>query len=167
MASYMHCVVLFKTKLSNLSLCVITLFKMENDNLTEAIAYLDRRERVLIMELKDVLTDIPTPESSDVEDDEVEEVEMPQVRDALMRVEPFPRRWTEFANLYEDEAYRSKAKLKVRFLKNLIRTVHLRPLMTSLAFVRSLERVELTYPDDGGRKGLNSLVALHNNIIND
>ncbi len=119
------------------------------------------------MELKDVLTDISTPESSDVEDDEVEEVELPQVRDALMQVDSFPRRWTEYSSLYENEDYRSKAKLKIRFAKKLIRTVHLRPLMMSLAFVRSLERVELTYPDDGGREGLNSLVAMHNVIIND
>jgi hypothetical protein len=82
-------------------------------------------------------------------------------------VESFPRRWTEYASLYENEDYRSKAKLKIRFAKKLIRTVNLRPLMMSLAFVRSLERVELTYPDDGGREGLNSLVAMHNIIIND
>ncbi len=139
---------------------------MEAEDLAEAIADLDRRERVLVMELKDVLTDVFTPESSDVEDDEVEEVELPQVRDALMQVEPVPRRWTEYSSLYEGEDYRSKAKLKVRFVKNLIRTIRLRPLLMSLAFVRSLERVELTYPDDGGREGLNSLIALHNIIIN-
>jgi hypothetical protein len=140
---------------------------MEAEDLAAEIAVLDRRERTLIMELKDVLTDITTPDSSDVEDDEVEEVELPQVRAGLMRVEPLPRRWTEYSGLYESEDYRTKAKLKVRFAKNLIRTVHLGPLMMSLAFARSLERVELTYPDDGGRIGLNSLVAMYNIIIND
>jgi len=39
--------------------------------------------------------------------------------------------------------------------------------MMSVAYVQSLERVEVTYPDDGGREGLNSLIALHNVIIND
>ena len=139
---------------------------MEAEDLAAEIADLDRRERILVMELKDVLTDISTPESSDVEDDEVE-VELPQIRAGLMRVEPLPRRWTEYSGLYESEDYRAKAKLKVRFAKNLIRTVHLGPLMMSLAFARSLERVELTYPDDRGRVGLNSLVAMHNIIIND
>ncbi len=50
---------------------------MEADNLAEVIADLDRRERILIMELKDVLTDTATPDSSDVEDNEVEELELP------------------------------------------------------------------------------------------
>ncbi len=137
---------------------------MEANDLAAVIADLDRRERVLIMELKDVLTDISTPESSDVEDDVVEEVELPRVCDALLRVETFPRCWTEYCGLYENEDYRSKAKLKVRFVKKLIRTVHLGPLMMSPDFIQSLQRVELTYPDDGGREGLNSLVAMHNVI---
>jgi hypothetical protein len=141
--------------------------KMEAEDLAEAIADLDRRERVLLMELEDVLTDVSTPETSDVEDDEIEEVELPQVREALLRVESLPRRWTRYSGLYESEEYRTKAQLKLRFIKNLVRTVHLRPLMMSVAFVRSLERVEETYPDDGGRKGLNSLIALHNILVND
>ncbi len=86
---------------------------MEAENIAEVIADLDRRERVLTMELKDVLTDISTPDSSDVEDDEVEELEMPRVRDALMQVESSPRRWTEYSELYQHEDYRAKAKLKV------------------------------------------------------
>jgi len=72
-----------------------------------------------------------------------------------------------YSSLYESDAYKSKAKLKIRFVKNLIRTVHLRPLMISVAYVQSLERVEETYPDDGGRKGLNSLIALHNLLRHD
>ncbi len=60
------------------------MFEMEADNLAEAIADLDRQERILTLELMDVLTDIATPDSSDVEveDEEVEELELPQVRDA-------------------------------------------------------------------------------------
>jgi len=143
------------------------LFEMEADQLAEAIADLDRRERILIMELKDVLTDISTPDSSDVEDDEVEEIELTRVRDALMQVESSPRHWTEYSGLYEMEDYRAKAKLKVRFAKKLVKTVHLGPLMMSQDFIMSLQRVELTYPDDGGREGLNSLVAIHNVIKNE
>ena len=140
---------------------------MEGEDLAEAIADLDRRERVLLMELEDVLTDVSTPDASDVEGDEVEEVELPQVREALLRVESLPRRWTRYSSLYECVEFRRKAQLKLRFVKNLVRTVHLRPLMMSVAFVRSLERVEETYPDDGGRKGLNSLIALHNILVID
>ena len=150
-----------------LCLIVYSLERMEAEDLANAIADLDRREQVLLMELEDVLTDVTTPESSDVDEDEVDEEDLPQVRDVLLRVESLPRRRTGYSSLYESEAYRSKAKLKVRFVKNLIRTVHLRPLMMSVAYVQSLERVEVTYPDDGGRKGLNSLIALHNIIRND
>ena len=139
---------------------------MEAEDLAVAIADLDHREGVLVMQLEDVLTDVSTPESSDVEDDEVEEVELPQVRDVLLRVEPLPRRWTRYSALYESEEYRSKANLKIRFVKNLIRTVRLRSLMMTGAFLQSLERVEMTYPDDGGREGLNTLIALHNVIMN-
>ena len=139
-------------------------FKMEAEQYAEAIANLERRERILIMELKDVLTDISTPDSSDVEDNEVKEIELPQVRDALMRVVSSPLRWTEYSGLYELAEYRAKAKLKVRFAKKLVKTVQLGPLLMSQDFITSLQRVELTYPDDGGRTSLNSLVAIHNLI---
>jgi hypothetical protein len=144
-------------------------FEMEADNLAEAIADLDRQERTLTLELMDVLTDIATPDSSDVEveDEEVEELELPQVRDALMQVESSPSRWTEYSELYQHADYRAKAKLKVRLAKKLVKTVHLGPMMTSQSFVQALQRVESTYPDDGGRDGLNSLVAIHNVIKSD
>jgi hypothetical protein len=139
---------------------------MEADNLAEAIADLDRQERILEMELMDVLTDIATPDSSDVEveDEEVEELELPQVRDALMQVESSPSRWTEYSELYQRANYRAKAKLKVRFAKKLVKTIHLGPTMMSQNYIQSLQRVESTYPDDGGRAGINSLVAIHNVI---
>jgi len=142
---------------------------MEADDLAEAIADLDRQERTLTLELMDVLTDVATPDSSDVEEEdaEVEELELPQVRDVLMQVESSPRRWTEYSELYQRAEYRSKAKLKVRLAKKLARTVHLGPMMTSPSFIQSLQRVESTYPDDGGRDGINTLVAIHNVIKND
>ena len=66
---------------------------MEAVNLAEAIADLDRQERLLTLELMDVLTDIATPEASDVEteDMEAEESDLAQVRDTLTRVDPIPR----------------------------------------------------------------------------
>jgi hypothetical protein len=36
--------------------------------------------------------------------------------------------------------------------------------MMSQNYIQSLQRVESTYPDDGGRAGINSLVAIHNVI---
>ena len=48
---------------------VYSLERMEAEDLANAIADLDRREQVLLMELEDVLTDVTTPESSDVDED--------------------------------------------------------------------------------------------------
>jgi len=140
---------------------------MEAVNLAEAIADLDRQERLLTLELMDVLTDIATPEVSDDETEgvEVEESDLASVRDTLTRVDPIPRRFTEYSELYQRAEYRSKAKLKVRFAKNLIKSVRLEPLMAGPNLVESLNRVVSTYPDDGGREGINLLVAIHNIII--
>jgi len=140
---------------------------MEAVNIAEAIADLDRQERLLTLELMDVLTDIATPDASDAEteDTEVEESDLVQVRGTLQRVDSIPRRYTEYSELYQRAEYRSKAKLKVRFAKRLVRTVRLEPLITSPNLIASLDRVQSTYPDDGGREGINLLVAIHNVII--
>jgi len=140
---------------------------MEAVNLAEAIADLDRQERLLTLELMDVLTDIATPESSDAEAENVEDEEsdLAQVRDTLLQVDSIPRRYTEYSELYQRAEYRSKAKLKVRFAKKLVKSVRLEPLMAGPSLVQSLNRVESTYPDDGGRDGINLLVAIHNVII--
>jgi len=75
---------------------------MEAVNLAEAIADLDRQERLLTLELMDVLTDIATPDASDVEteDIEAEETDLDQVRGSLMQVDSIPRRYTEYSELY-------------------------------------------------------------------
>ena len=140
---------------------------MEAVNLAEAIADLDRQERLLTLELLDVLTDIATPDASDAEaeDTEAEETDLVPVRDTLMQVDPIPRRNTEYSELYQRAEYRSKAKLKVRFAKRLVRSVQLEPMMTGPSLIASLDRVQSTYPDDGGREGINLLVAIHNVII--
>jgi len=140
---------------------------MEAVDLAEAIADLNRQERPLILELMDVLTDIATPEVSDAEadDEDVEETDLANVRGSLMQVDSFPRRYTEYSELYQRVEYRSKAKLKVRFAKKLVKSVRLEPLMTGPNLVVSLNRVESTYPDDGGREGINLLVAIHNIVI--
>jgi len=143
---------------------------METVDLAEAIADLDRQERLLTLELKDVLTDIATPEVSDTEADsedteETEETDLDTVRDSLKQVDSYPRRYTEYSELYQRAEYRLKAKLKVRFAKKLLKSVRLEPMMTSTNLSESLNRVESTYPDDGGREGINLLVAIHNIVI--
>jgi len=140
---------------------------MEAVNLAEAIADLDRQERLLTLELQDVLTDVATPEASDAETEgtEAEESDLAPIGDTLKHVDPIPRRHTEYSELYQRAEYRSKAKLKVRFVKNLIKTVRLEPLMAGPNIVESLNRVVSTYPDDGGRDGINLMVAIHNVII--
>ena len=139
---------------------------MEAANLAEAIADLDRKERTLTLELMDVTTDIETPDASDAEteDEETVEFELPEIRSALMLVESLPRRHTEYSELYDSAEYRSKAELKVKFAKKLVRSVNLGSVMTDPNFTMSLQRVELTYPDDGGRAQINTLVAIHNVI---
>jgi hypothetical protein len=67
--------------------------------------------------------------------------------------------------LYQRLEYRLKAKLKVRFAKKLLKSVRLEPLMAGSNFVESLNGVESTYPDDGGREGINLLVAIHNIVV--
>jgi len=46
-----------------------------------------------------------------------------------------------------------------------VKSVRLEPLMAGPNLVESLNRVESTYPEDGGREGINLLVAIHNVII--
>jgi len=140
---------------------------MEAVNLAEAIADLDRQERLLTLELKDVLCDIATPEVSDTEADHEDNVEtdLADIRGSLMQVDSYPRRHTEYSELYQRAEYRLKAKLKVRFAKKLLRSVRLEPLMAGPNLVESLNRVESTYPDDGGRDGINLLVAIHNIVV--
>ena len=107
--------------------------EMETVDLIEAIADLDRQERQLTLELKDVLTDIATPEVSDIEADnedteETEETDLDNVRASLMQVDSNPRRYTEYSELYQRAEYQMKAKLKVRFAKKLLKSVRLEPL---------------------------------------
>ncbi len=132
-----------------------------NDELED----LDRRERWLMMELQDVLTDIATPDSSDVEGDKIEEVAMPQVRNALLRAESQPRHWTTYQRLYDDPDYVRKANMKVRLVKNMVRRHPIASVVLTQQFATALQRIDSTYPDDGGCIGLNSLVAFYN-VVN-
>jgi len=108
---------------------------------------LERQEQILQMELLDVLTDLSTPDNSDAEGEEIDERVLPTVRQALLEVKTCPTRWTQYAQLYQCQTYKAKAEKKVRKMK------------------KALQLIEEVYPDDGGRAGINSLVACHH-VIN-
>ncbi len=110
------------------------------------------------MELLDVLTDIATPDNSDVKGEEVEELTMPAVMQALLNVQTYPTRWTPYMELYQCQVYKAKADKKVRKMKNLIKRCALAEVMLNQQFAAALNQIEELYPDDGGRAGLNQRV---------
>ncbi len=134
-------------------------------NLSKELQELDRQERQLRMELLDVLTDITTPDNSDVEGEEVEDLTMPAAKQALLNARSFPTRWTPYSELYRSQAYREKAARKVRVMKKMIKRHAMAELLMNQHFTNALNQIEQVYPDDGGRTGLNSLVACHH-VIN-
>ncbi len=134
-------------------------------NLSKELQELDRQERQLRMELLDVLTDITTPDNSDVEGEEVEDLTMPAAKQALLDARPFPTRWTPYSELYRSQVYREKAARKVRVMKKMIKRHTMAELLMNQHFTTALNQIEQVYPDDGGRTGLNSLVACHH-VIN-
>jgi len=113
------------------------------------------------MELLDALTDIAMPDNSDVEGEEVQEVTMPAVRQALLDAQTYPTRWTPYMELYQCRVYRAKAAKKVRKMKNMIKRCALAEVVLTQQFSTALNQIEAIYPDGGGRAGLNSLVACH------
>ena len=134
-------------------------------NLSKELQELDRQERQLRMELLDVLTDITTPDNSDVEGEEVEDLTMPAAKQALLDARSFPTRWTPYSELYRPQVYREKAARKVRVMKKMIKRHTMAELLMNQHFTTALNQIEQVYPDDGGRTGLNSLVACHH-VIN-
>ncbi len=134
-------------------------------NLSKELQELDRQERQLRMELLDVLTDITTPDNSDVEGEEVEDLTMPAAKQALLDARSFPTRWTPYSELYRSQVYREKAARKVRVMKKMIKRHTMAELLMNQHFTTALNQIEQVYPDDGGRTGLNSLVACHH-VIN-
>ena len=132
-----------------------------DNSLQRQILALDREEKRLQMELEDVLSDMETPENSDVEGEDVEEQDLPMVRQTLMDTRSCPVRWTTYLPLYQDQVYREKAEKKVRKLKNMAKKFTISGVILTQQFASSLRRIEALYPDDGGRVGLNSLMACY------
>lgn len=138
---------------------------MEADKLKFRTHLCDLQIRQLTLELLDVLTDVNTPDNSDVEGDEVDEPLFQGVRQTLLQVEAIPTRPTAYSELYEKEWYCVKAEKKVRKMKNEIKKNRLSEIITHPSFVTTLETIRENYPDDGGRQYINSLVACHS-ILN-
>ena len=138
---------------------------MEADKFRYQINLCDVEIRQLTLELLDVLTDVTTPDTSDVEGDEVDEPLFRGVREVLLRVEAIPIRPTAYSELYEKHWYCVKAEKKVRKMKNQIKKCRLTDIIAHPRFVPTLETIQENYPDDGGRQYINSLVACHS-ILN-
>jgi seryl-tRNA synthetase len=128
------------------------------------IEELNRKERRLDLELKDVLTDLTTPEATDDEkeedDDDQESARM--AKQDLLASQMIPPRATDYSVLYTDNEYRSKATRKMVRMKNVVKTTaNLAQILIDDRFAAELARVERVYPDDGGRDHLNRLVAIY------
>jgi len=85
---------------------------MEADKFKYRINLCDSQIRQLTLELMDVLTDVNTPDNSDVEGDEVDEPLFLGVRQVLLQVEAIPTRPTAYSELYGKEWYCAKSEKK-------------------------------------------------------
>jgi hypothetical protein len=104
---------------------------------------------------------VETPESSDVEGDDVDEPEADGPRNVLLQVEAIPQREAEFSSLYLNQRYRENAEKKVRLMKEEVRKNFISEILLNPEFPDILDDIRETYPDDGGRNFINSLVACH------
>jgi hypothetical protein len=135
------------------------------ENLTEQILDLDRRERELEWELLDVFTDVTpvTPEDNedDENDDNEEDQEENQFKQAILAAQAAPTEPCEYAGRYEDPNYLQDVSKKLNKMKNLVRQSNLGHVLENPRYLRELERIQRTYPDNGGRAMLNELVAVY------
>jgi hypothetical protein len=131
------------------------------DKLNHEIGDIKHQLETLDLEMKDVLTCVETPESSDVEGDDVDEPEADGPRNVLLQVEAIPQREAEFSSLYLNQRYRENAEKKVRLMKEEVRKNFISEILLNPEFPDILDDIRETYPDDGGRNFINSLVACH------
>jgi len=83
------------------------------------------------------------------------------VRELLLRVEVMPQRPTDYSNLYLDPHYVGRAERKMKRMKNEIKKRSICEIMRVPEFPRIVRNNGEVYPDDGGRKFINVLVACH------
>jgi hypothetical protein len=138
---------------------------MELDKIDLEITEIDITVTKMELELKDVLSQVETPENSDVEGDEVDEVAFAGPREALLNVEALPRRETSYSSLYLSPGYCLKAEKKVKLMKEELKKNRLSEIMNDPEFATVLRQIQEIYPDDGGRQYINCLVACHD-ILN-
>ena len=131
------------------------------NQLNHEISDIKRQLKTVDLEMKDVLTCVETPESSDVEGDEVDEPEVDGPRNYLLQVEAIPQRETEYSPLYLDRRYRENAEKKVRMMKEEVKKNFISEILLNPEFPDILNDLREVYPDDGGRNFINSLVACH------
>ena len=144
---------------------------MENRDIIEIIQdeidRLDVEEEKLEMELKDVLTDVSTPATSEDEDEEEEVAQVGQdpivelFKRSILSASVFPTRICEYIARYQDPRYRRNALKKSRYLKKFVKTVDMDEVMRNPRYLVQLNRMWETYPDHGGRELLNELIAVY------
>jgi len=135
--------------------------RMVLDKLNHEIGDIKQQLKTLDLEMKDVLTCVETPDSSDVEGDDVDEPEAEGPRNVLLQVEAIPQREADFSSLYLNQRYRENAEKKVRLMKEEVRKNFISEIFLNPEFPDILDDIREAYPDDGGRNFINSLVACH------
>ena len=136
------------------------------DAIRAELIRLETEERKLELELKDVLTDIDTPDTSEDEEEEEEEIEEDDwiadlFKIRLLSASGSPSRFCEYLERFQDPIYRRNMRRKMVRLKNCVRASSVADVIRSPEFLNQLIRVQETYPDDGGRKFLNELIAFY------
>jgi len=131
------------------------------DKLNHEIGDIKQQLKTLDLEMKDVLTCVETPDSSDVDGDDVDEPEADGPRNVLLQVEAIPQREADFSSLYLNQRYRENAEKKVRLMKEEVRKNLISEILLNPEFPDILDDIRETYPDDGGRNFINSLMACH------
>ena len=145
---------------------------MENLDVIELIQNeidrLDVEERKLELELKDVLTDISTPPTSDDEsEDEDEDIHVEQnpiidlFKSSILSASVFPTAYCEYIERYQDPQYRRNALKKQKELRRFVKSTDMEAVMANPDYLTHLNRIRRTYPDHGGRELLNELVAVY------
>jgi hypothetical protein len=113
------------------------------------------------LEKLDILSAVETPDTSDVEGEEIDEPLFRGHKQIYLSVEAVPSRKTSYSNLYEFPKYRAKAELKVRRMKAEVKKRGLSETRNIREFNRIVFGLEKLYPDDGGRRMIAFLVACH------
>ena len=126
---------------------------------SEAGNVLERYFRSL--EKLDILSAVETPDTSDVEGEEIDEPLFRGYKQIYLSVEAVPSRKTSYSNLYEFPKYRAKAELKVRRMKAEVKKRGLSETRNIPEFNRIVDGLEKLYRDDGGRRMIAFLVACH------